>query len=86
MNRTGAGQGERCDDEWRPHAWEYAMPELAEMLRHIVVRSLCAVFFWRGQVGLPTDRSPERDRLGQVVPSYLIPHMCRRVLILGRKL
>lgn len=73
------------NDEWRPHAREYAMHELADMLRHVGFEIARSRFF------LGEDTQDCQQTAGQSiidwakVPFYLIPHLRGSLLILGRK-
>ncbi len=73
------------NDEWRPHAREYAMHELADMLRHIGFEIALSRFF----LGEDTQDCRQTGRQSTIdwakVPFYLIPHLRGSVLILGRK-
>jgi len=73
------------NDEWRPHAREYAMHELAEMLRHIGFNIALSQFF----LGEDTQDCQKTARQSAIdwakVPFYLIPHLRGSLLILGRK-
>ncbi|MBC7839275.1 MAG: methyltransferase domain-containing protein [Nitrospiraceae bacterium] len=73
------------NDEWRPHAREYAMHELAEMLRHIGFEIALSRFF----LGEDTQDCQQTTRQSVIdwakVPFYLIPHLRGSLLILGRK-
>ncbi|MEO5957081.1 MAG: methyltransferase domain-containing protein [Nitrospiraceae bacterium] len=73
------------NDEWRPHAREYAMHELAEMLRHIGFEVALSRFF----LGEDTQDCQQTARQSAIdwakVPFYLVPHLRGSLLILGRK-
>ena len=73
------------NDEWRPHAREYAMHELAEMLRHVGFEIAQSRFF----LGEDTQDCQQTARQSVIdwakVPFYLIPHLRGSLLILGRK-
>lgn len=73
------------NDEWRPHAREYAMHELAEMLRLIGFEIALSRFF----LGEDTQDCQQTARQSAIdcakVPFYLIPHLRGSLLILGRK-
>lgn len=73
------------NDEWRPHAREYAMHELAEMLRHVGFEIAQSRFF----LGEDTQDCQQTARQTAIdwakVPFYLIPHLRGSLLILGRK-
>lgn len=73
------------NDEWRPHAREYAMHELAEMLRHVGFEIALSRFFLGEdtQDCQPTARQSAID--WAKVPFYLVPHLRGSLLILGRK-
>ena len=72
-------------DEWRPHVREYAMHELAEMLRHIGFEVATTQFF----LGDDTQDSLKTVRQRAIdwakVPFYLAPHLRGSLLIVGRK-
>lgn len=73
------------DDEWRPHAREYAMHELVEMLRHTGFDIAESRFF------LGEDTQQCRQSVSQhgidcaKWPFYLVPHLRGSLLIVGRK-
>ena len=73
------------DDEWRPHAREYAMHELAEMLRQTGFDIAESRFF------LGEDTQQCRQSVSQhgidwaKWPFYLVPHLRGSLLIVGRK-
>jgi len=73
------------NDEWRPHAREYAMHELAEMLRHVGFEIAQAKFF----LGEDTQNCRQSTRQSAVdwvkVFFYLFPHLRGSLLVLGRK-
>ena len=73
------------NDEWRPHAREYAMHELADMLRHVGFEIALSRFF----LGEDTQDCRQDARQSAIdwakVPFYLIPHLRGSLLILGRK-
>lgn len=73
------------NDEWRPHAREYAMHELEEMLRHIGFDIALSRFF----LGEDTQDCQQTARQSAIdwakVPFYLIPHLRGSLLILGKK-
>jgi SAM-dependent methyltransferase len=73
------------NDEWRPHAREYAMHELADMLRHIGFEIALSRFF----LGEDTQDCRQTGRQSTIdwakVPFHLIPHLRGSLLILGRK-
>ena len=73
------------NDEWRPHAREYAMHELTEMLRHVGFEIAQAKFF----LGEDTQDCRQSTRQSAVdwvkVPFYLFPHLRGSLLVLGRK-
>ena len=73
-------------DEWRPHAREYAMHELAEMLRHVGFEIVRSRFF----LGEDTQDCRQTARQSTIdwakVPFYLVPHLRGSLLLLGRKL
>ncbi len=73
------------DDEWRPHAREYAMHELADMLAGAGFAVAERTFF------LGEDTQYVKQSLSQHVidlakwPFYLVPHLRGSLLIVGRK-
>lgn len=73
------------DDEWRPHAREYAMHELADMLRQTGFDIAESRFF------LGEDTQQCRQSVSQhgidwaKWPFYLVPHLRGSLLIVGRK-
>ncbi|MDH4187707.1 MAG: class I SAM-dependent methyltransferase [Nitrospira sp.] len=73
------------NDEWRPHAREYAMSELAEMLRHSGFEVAATRFF----LGDDTKDSRKTARQRAIdwakVLFYLVPHLRGSLLIVGRK-
>jgi hypothetical protein len=73
------------NDEWRPHAREYAMHELADMLCHIGFEIAQSRFF----LGEDTQDCRQTARQSAIdwakMPFYLIPHLRGSLLILGRK-
>lgn len=73
------------DDEWRPHAREYAMHELTEMLTGMGFAIAERRFF----LGEDTQevKQPPQQRLIDLAkwPFYLVPHLRGSLLIVGRK-
>jgi SAM-dependent methyltransferase len=73
------------DDEWRPHAREYAMVELERMLRETGFEVAERRFF----LGEDTQDCAKRPKQRLIdtakVPFYLIPHFRGSLLIVGRK-
>jgi SAM-dependent methyltransferase len=73
------------DDEWRPHAREYAMHELAEMLCQTGFDIAESRFF----LGEDTQQCRQSVRQhginGAKWPFYLVPHLRGSLLIVGRK-
>ena len=73
------------DDEWRPHAREYAMHELSEMLRQTGFDIVESRFF------LGEDTQQCRQSVSQhgidwaKWPFYVVPHLRGSLLIVGRK-
>ncbi len=73
------------DDEWRPHAREYAMHELADMLRKTGFEIVESRFF------LGEDTQQCRQSMSQhgidwaKWPFYAVPHLRGSLLIVGRK-
>ena len=73
------------DDEWRPHAREYAMHELADMLRQTGFDVAESRFF----LGEDTQQCRQSVRQHGIDwakwPFYLVPHLRGSLLIVGRK-
>lgn len=73
------------DDEWRPHAREYAMHELADMLRQTGFEIAESRFF----LGEDTQECCQSVRQHGInwakYPFYLVPHLRGSLLIVGRK-
>jgi SAM-dependent methyltransferase len=73
------------DDEWRPHAREYAMPELAEMLRHVGFVIAEERFF----LGEDTQDCRQAVRQHAIdwakLPFYVVPHLRGSLLLVARK-
>lgn len=73
------------DDEWRPHAREYAMHELADMLRQTGFDIAESRFF----LGEDTQECRQSVRQHGIDwakwPFYLLPHLRGSLLIVGRK-
>ena len=73
------------DDEWRPHAREYAMHELADMLCQTGFDIAESRFF----LGEDTQQCRQSVRQhginGAKWPFYLVPHLRGSLLIVGRK-
>lgn len=73
------------DDEWRPHAREYAMHELVDMLRRTGFDIAESRYF------LGEDTQDCRQSAGQhginwaKWPFYVVPHLRGSLLIVGRK-
>ncbi|MDR4468616.1 MAG: class I SAM-dependent methyltransferase [Nitrospira sp.] len=73
------------DDEWRPHAREYAMHELADMLRQTGFAIVESRYF------LGEDTQDCRQGASQQginlakLPFYIVPHLRGSLLIVGRK-
>jgi SAM-dependent methyltransferase len=73
------------DDEWRPHAREYAMHELEEMLRQTGFDIAESRFF------LGEDTQQCRQSVSQhgidwaKWPFYVVPHLRGSLLVVGRK-
>ena len=73
------------DDEWRPHAREYAMHELADMLRQTGFAIVESRYF------LGEDTQDCRQAASQQSinlakwPFYIVPHLRGSLLIVGRK-
>ncbi len=76
---------ENPDDEWRPHAREYAMHELADMLRQAGFDIAESRFF----LGEDTQECRQSVRQHGIDwakwPFYLVPHLRGSLLIVGRK-
>jgi SAM-dependent methyltransferase len=73
------------DDEWRPHAREYAMHELADMLR----QTGFDIGESRSFLGEDTQECRQSVRQHGINwakwPFYLVPHLRGSLLIVGRK-
>ncbi|MEK7236356.1 MAG: methyltransferase domain-containing protein [Nitrospirota bacterium] len=73
------------NDEWRPHAREYAMPELADMLCQAGFDIAESRFF----LGEDTQECRQSVRQHGIDwakwPFYLVPHLRGSLLIVGRK-
>jgi SAM-dependent methyltransferase len=73
------------DDEWRPHAREYAMHELAEMLIQTGFNIAESHFF----LGEDTQQCRQSVRQYGIDwakwPFYLVPHLRGSLLMVGRK-
>lgn len=73
------------NDEWRPHAREYAMHELADMLRQTGFDIAESRFF----LGEDTQECRQSVRQHGIDwakwPFYLVPHLRGSLLIVGRK-
>jgi SAM-dependent methyltransferase len=73
------------DDEWRPHAREYAMGELAQMLDRTGFEVVERRFFL-GEDTQDCARRPTQRLVDLAkVPFYVIPHFRGSLLIVGRK-
>jgi len=73
------------DDEWRPHAREYAMHELKEMLRQTGFHIAEALFFL-GEDTQECRQSAEQHAIDWAKwPFYVVPHLRGSLLIVGRK-
>lgn len=73
------------DDEWRPHAREYAMHELSEMLRHTGF-DIAEARFFLGEDTQQCRRSGNQHGINWVKwPFYVVPHLRGSLLIVGRK-
>ena len=73
------------DDEWRPHAREYAMHELAEMLRQTGF-NIAESRFFLGEDTQQCRQSASQHGIDWAKwPFYLIPHLRGSLLIVGRK-
>lgn len=74
------------DDEWRPHAREYAMHELTDMLRHIGFEIAESRYFL-GEDTQDCRQSASQHSINWAKwPFYLVPHLRGSLLIVGRKL
>ena len=73
------------NDEWRPHAREYAMHELAEMLRHVGFEVADTRFFLGDDTQDCYKTARQRAIDWAKVPFYLIPYLRGSLLIVGRK-
>lgn len=73
------------DDEWRPHAREYSMDELAQMLSQTGFQFIQRRFF----LGEDTQdcRQPVKQSILDLakVPFYAIPHLRGSLLVVARK-
>jgi SAM-dependent methyltransferase len=73
------------DDEWRPHAREYAMHELEEMLRQTGFDIAESRFF----LGEDTQQCRQSVRQHGIDwakwPFYVVPHLRGSLLVVGRK-
>ncbi len=73
------------DDEWRPHAREYAMHELADMLRQTGF-DIAEARFFLGEDTQECRLSVRQDAIDWAKwPFYLIPHLRGSLLVMGRK-
>ncbi len=73
------------DDEWRPHAREYAMVELERMLRETGFEVAERRFFL-GEDTQDCAKRPKQHLIDAAkVPFYLIPHFRGSLLLVGRK-
>lgn len=73
------------DDEWRPHAREYAMVELARMLRETGFE-IAERRFFLGEDTQDCTKRPKQHLIDAAkVPFHLIPHFRGSLLIVGRK-
>jgi hypothetical protein len=73
------------DDEWRPHAREYAMHELVDMLRQTGF-DIAESRFFLGEDTQQCRQSVIQHSIDWAKwPFYLIPHLRGSLLIVGRK-
>lgn len=73
------------DDEWRPHAREYAMHELRDMLQQTGFE-IAATRFFLGEDTQECRQSVEQHAIDWAKwPFYLVPHLRGSLLIVGRK-
>lgn len=73
------------DDEWRPHAREYAMHELADMLRQSGF-AIEETRFFLGEDTQDCRQSVSQRSIDWAKwPFYLVPHLRGSLLIIGRK-
>ena len=73
------------DDEWQPHAREYAMHELAEMLRQTGF-DIAESRFFLGEDTQQCQQSVSQHGIDWAKwPFYLVPHLRGSLLIVGRK-
>lgn len=73
------------DDEWRPHAREYAMHELAEMLRQTGF-DIAESRFFLGEDTQQCRQSVRQHGINWMKwPFYVVPHLRGSLLIVGRK-
>lgn len=73
------------DDEWRPHAREYAMHELVDMLRHTGF-DIAETRFFIGEDTQDCRRPLSRHGIDWAKwPFYIVPHLRGSLLIVGKK-
>ncbi|SPP66508.1 class I SAM-dependent methyltransferase [Nitrospira lenta] len=73
------------DDEWRPHAREYAMHELADMLKSIGFEIAESRHFL-GEDTQDCRQTSQQQAIDWVKwPFYAVPHLRGSLLIVGRK-
>jgi SAM-dependent methyltransferase len=84
-DRLGPPGYSNSDDEWRPHAREYAMHELADMLRQTGF-DIAEVRFFLGEDTQECRRSVSQHGIDWAKwPFYAVPHLRGSLLIVGRK-
>jgi SAM-dependent methyltransferase len=73
------------DDEWRPHAREYAMHELSDMLRQTGF-DIAETLFFLGEDTQECRQSVSQHGIDWAKwPFYVVPHLRGSLLIVGRK-
>ncbi len=84
-DRLGPPGYNNSDDEWRPHAREYAMHELADMLRQTGF-DIAEIRFFLGEDTQECRRSVSQHGIDWAKwPFYVVPHLRGSLLIVGRK-
>lgn len=73
------------DDEWRPHAREYAMHELADMLRQTGFAIVESRYFLGEDTQDCRQAASQRGINLAKLPFYIVPHLRGSLLIVGRK-
>lgn len=73
------------NDEWRPHAREYAMHELGEMLRHVGFE-IAEERFFLGEDTQSCRRPVSQHAIDWAkLPFYVVPHLRGSLLLVARK-